>query len=58
MGWGCDKYCAAGDLQCGNGFDGPSIRPRCWATTGITWGDWGIAVDTAADPSDTDNKAE
>ena len=56
--WGCDKYCAAGDLQCGNGSGRTQHPAEMLGEDWYTWGDWGIAVDAAADPSDTDKKAE
>jgi hypothetical protein len=35
--WGCDKYCAAGDLACGNG----TIRtPHPCELLGDDWRDW------------------
>lgn len=44
--WGCDKYCAATDLQCGNG-SGRTLHPA--ELIGEDWylhGDWGLEVDT------------
>jgi Protein of unknown function (DUF3079). len=39
--WGCDRYCAAGDLACGNGA-GRTMHPR--ETQGEDWHvAWGIA---------------
>ncbi|GAC1033240.1 hypothetical protein thsps21_40690 [Pseudomonas sp. No.21] len=40
--WGCDRYCAASDLACGNGAD-RTMHPI--ETFGEGWheqGDWGI----------------
>ena len=40
--WGCDRYCAASDLACGNGAD-RTMHPV--ETFGEGWheqGDWGI----------------
>lgn len=34
--WGCDKYCPAESMACGNGSDRPSIRSKPLATTGST----------------------
>lgn len=40
--WGCDKYCAADSLQCGNG-SGRTLHPA--EMLGDDWylyGDWGL----------------
>ncbi len=40
--WGCDKYCAADDLRCGNGSD---RTPHPIELLGDDWleqGDWGF----------------
>ncbi|WP_371183963.1 DUF3079 domain-containing protein [Xanthomonas sacchari] len=43
--WGCDRYCAANDLACGNGA-GRTLHPI--KTEGEDWHlAWGIAVDPA-----------
>lgn len=47
--WGCDRYCAASKLDCGNGAD-RTMHPA--ETFGEDWheqGDWGLA---APDPAD------
>lgn len=48
--WGCDLYCAATDMRCGNG----SVRtPHPAELFGDDWQDWGqdagAAVDASAD---------
>ena len=46
--WGCDKYCAASDLQCGNGC-GRTQRPA--ELLGDDWflqGDWGFSAEELA----------
>jgi len=50
--WGCDRYCAASKLDCGNGAD-RTMHPV--ETFGEDWneqGDWGLAS-----PDSTDNAA-
>lgn len=51
--WGCDKYCSADALMCGNGA-GRTLHPA--EMLGDDWyehGDWGLDVDTPVkDPSD------
>ena len=47
--WGCDRYCAADDLRCGNG----TIRTQHPVELfGEGWNDWGLA---AADDVITNN---
>lgn len=49
--WGCDKYCAADALMCGNG-SGRTLHPA--ELIGEDWylhGDWGLDLDEADDPS-------
>lgn len=36
--WGCDKYCAADDMRCGNGSD---RTPHPSELFGENWRDWG-----------------
>lgn len=48
--WGCDKYCAADNLGCGNGSE---RTPHPAELLGEDWyehGDWGLS-ETADDPS-------
>lgn len=35
--WGCDRYCAAGDMRCGNGSD---RTPHPVELFGEDWLDW------------------
>jgi hypothetical protein len=37
--WGCDKYCAADQMQCGNGSD-RTMHPM--ETFGEGWEEWGL----------------
>lgn len=52
--WGCDTYCAANDLKCGNG-SGRTLHPA--ELIGEDWylfGDWGLDLEApVADPSET-----
>ena len=51
--WGCDKYCAADALGCGNG-SGRTMHPA--EMLGDDWyehGDWGIEVTKEATPPKT-----
>jgi len=36
--WGCDKYCAADSLNCGNGSDRTQHPVELW---GEDWFEWG-----------------
>ncbi|MFZ5484560.1 MAG: DUF3079 domain-containing protein [Pseudomonadota bacterium] len=52
--WGCDKYCPADNLICGNG-SGRTEHPI--ESLGEDWykqGDWGFEIDEDADPSAID----
>lgn len=50
--WGCDKYCPADNLGCGNGSE---RTPHPAELLGEDWyehGDWGLSdADTSSDPS-------
>ena len=48
--WGCDKYCPAKDLQCGNGSGRTQHPCEMLGDDWYTWGDWGIEPDEH-DPS-------
>lgn len=50
--WGCDKYCAAEALLCGNGSGRTEHPSEIMGEDWHTWGDWGL--DTGA--GDTDAK--
>lgn len=46
--WGCDKYCPADSLACGNG----SVRTQHPVELfGDDWQDWGIDANKDADPA-------
>lgn len=50
--WGCDKYCAADALGCGNG-SGRTMHPA--EMLGEDWylyGDWGLEVEAETPPAD------
>lgn len=47
--WGCDKYCPAKDLQCGNGSGRTQHPAEMLGDDWYLWGDWGI--EDAPDPS-------
>ncbi|MBV1777353.1 DUF3079 domain-containing protein [Burkholderiaceae bacterium DAT-1] len=36
--WGCDKYCSADDLRCGNGSDRTQHPIELWGEGWDTWG--------------------
>lgn len=40
--WGCDLYCAAKDMRCGNGSD---RTPHPAELFGDDWADWGLAAE-------------
>ncbi len=53
--WGCDKYCAADDLRCGNG----TIRtPHPAELFGPDWNDWAADSERDREDSPTDPAAE
>ncbi len=49
--WGCDKYCAADDLGCGNGSGRTQHPAELLGDDWYTYGDWGLELDeqTSAD---------
>jgi hypothetical protein len=47
--WGCDKYCAAKDLLCGNGSGRTQHPAEMLGDDWYKWGDWGI--EDAPDPT-------
>ena len=47
--WGCDKYCAAGDLQCGNGSGRTQHPAEMLGEDWYTFGDWGLDIDPETD---------
>ena len=53
--WGCDKYCSADALRCGNG----TIRtPHPIELFGEDWTDWGVDVPETNKSSLVDNASE
>ena len=47
--WGCDKYCPAKDLQCGNGSGRTQHPAEMLGEDWYQWGDWGL--EDAPDPT-------
>lgn len=47
--WGCDKYCPANDLQCGNSSGRTQHPAEMLGEDWYLWGDWGI--ENAPDPT-------
>jgi hypothetical protein len=46
--WGCDRYCAADSMQCGNG----SVRtPHPAELFGDDWAEWSGVLPSPAEPS-------
>lgn len=45
--WGCDQYCAATDMRCGNGSD---RTPHPVELFGPDWQDWGPGETPADTP--------
>jgi DUF3079 family protein len=53
--WGCDKYCPADDLACGNG----TIRtPHPCELFGDDWLEWSLSRAAAPRPLETEEVAE
>lgn len=48
--WGCDKYCSAKDLQCGNGSGRTQHPAELLGEDWYQFGDWGIVA--GAPPGD------
>jgi hypothetical protein len=42
--WGCDKYCPADNLNCGNGSGRTPHPAEMLGDDWYEWGDWGIEV--------------
>jgi len=57
--WGCDQYCAADDLRCGNGSDRTQHPVELF---GEDWAEWdlGPPVETgqAVDPGDSGDSGD
>ena len=49
--WGCDAYCAATDMRCGNGSD---RTPHPAELFGQDWDSWGLDDVTQAPATQTD----
>jgi len=49
--WGCDKYCPADALECGNGSDRTQHPMELLGEDWLDYGDWDI--DTATEPPRT-----
>lgn len=45
--WGCDKFCAADDMRCGNGSD---RTPHPAELFGEDWQEWGGPAEATAIP--------
>jgi hypothetical protein len=42
--WGCDRYCPADALGCGNGSDRTQHPSELLGDDWYRWGDWGIVA--------------
>jgi len=49
--WGCDKYCPADALGCGNGSGRTQHPSELLGEDWYTYGDWGIDPEDPATPS-------
>jgi len=49
--WGCDRYCAAGNLSCGNGSERTPHPIELLGDDWLEYGDWGIEAPSAASPA-------
>jgi hypothetical protein len=47
--WGCDLFCAAKDMRCGNGSD---RTPHPVELFGEDWRDWGGSADALTDAAE------
>jgi len=47
--WGCDKYCSADSLNCGNGSGRTQHPAELIGEDWYKWGDWGIEDPAAVD---------
>lgn len=47
--WGCDKYCPADALMCGNGSGRTEHPCEVLGDDWYTWGDWGFETDAEVD---------
>jgi hypothetical protein len=46
--WGCDKYCPADSLGCGNGSGRTQHPAELLGEDWYEWGDWGVVPDSAS----------
>ncbi|WP_285261385.1 DUF3079 domain-containing protein [Halopseudomonas bauzanensis] len=46
--WGCDRYCPADSLACGNGADRTMHPSETLGDDWYEWGDWGEAINSQA----------
>ncbi|MEO7107269.1 MAG: DUF3079 domain-containing protein [Rhodoferax sp.] len=49
--WGCDKFCSANDMRCGNGSD---RTPHPMELFGEDWFEWSAPVENPLTGSDRD----
>jgi hypothetical protein len=42
--WGCDRYCSADEMGCGNGSERTQHPAELLGEDWYTWGDWGITA--------------
>jgi hypothetical protein len=51
--WGCDKYCSAGDLACGNGTIRTMHPSELFGDDWLEWSDRGPGEPLKTDSADT-----
>ena len=44
--WGCDKYCQADSMLCGNGSNRTQHPSETLGDDWYEWGDWGLETDS------------
>ncbi|KTC36996.1 MAG: DUF3079 domain-containing protein [Pseudomonas sp.] len=49
--WGCDRYCAANALSCGNGSDRTMHPSEMLGEDWYLHGDWGFDIPAGAEPA-------
>lgn len=49
--WGCDHYCPANDMRCGNGSSRTQHPAETLGDDWYRYGDWGIEVPDEAETS-------
>lgn len=55
--WGCDKYCPADALECGNGAERTPHPAELLGDDWLDHGDWGIETEPAPAVVDADRGA-